>query len=184
MRRLRAFTPLPLLEQIEIRKYRMTDAANELKYIPFESFRIGKKQNFGAYEVTEKEIIEFASKYDAQFFHLDHEAAKESLFGGLCASGWHTCAMTMSMMVENMDLHGRSLGSPGIDSLRWLRPVYPGDVLSVQMEVLDTVPSKSRPNIGVVTNKVSVSNHKGVVVMEFTSKGIFRRGEAGLGLAG
>ena len=92
--------------------------------------------------------------------------------------------MTMSMMVENMDLHGRSLGSPGIDSLRWLRPVYPGDILSVQMEVLDTVPSKSRPNIGVVTNKVSVSNHKGVVVMEFTSKGIFRRAEGGLGLAG
>jgi acyl dehydratase len=90
----------------------------------------------------------------------------------------------MSMMVGNMDLHGRSLGSPGIDSLRWLRPVYPGDVLSVEMEVLDTVPSKSRTNIGVVTNKVSVSNHKGIVVMEFTSKGIFRRDEAGLGLAG
>ena len=161
----------------------MAKTASNLKYIPFESFEIGQKQSFGAYKVTEDEIIEFASKYDAQFFHLDHEAAKDSLFGGLCASGWHTCAMTMSMMVENMDLHGRSLGSPGIDSLRWLHPVYPGDILSVQMEVLDTVPSKSRPNIGVVTNKVSVSNHKGVVVMEFTSKGIFRRGETRLGLA-
>ncbi|MDB4841240.1 MaoC family dehydratase [Planktomarina sp.] len=162
----------------------MSKTPVELKYIPFESFEIGQKQSFGIYEVTEDEIIEFASKYDAQFFHLDHEAAKDSLFGGLCASGWHTCAMTMSMMVENMDLHGRSLGSPGIDSLRWLRPVYPGDILSVQMEVLDTVPSKSRPNIGVVTNKVSVSNHKGVVVMEFTSKGIFKKGEGGSGLAG
>ena len=90
--------------------------------------------------------------------------------------------MTMSMMVENMDLHGRSLGSPGIDSLRWLRPVYPGDVLSVEMEVLDTVPSKSRPNIGIVTNQVSVNNQKGVVVMEFTSKGIFKRLTAGLEL--
>ena len=138
----------------------MAEAANELKYIPFETFKIGQKQNFGAYEVTEEEIIEFASKYDAQFFHLDHEAAKQSLFGGLCASGWHTCAMTMSMMVANMDAHGRSLGSPGIDNLRWLRPVYPGDVLSVQMEVLDTVPSKSRPNIGVVVSKVSVSNQQ------------------------
>ena len=162
----------------------MSKTPVELKYIPFESFEIGQKQSFGIYEVTEDEIIEFASKYDAQFFHLDHEAAKDSLFGGLCASGWHTCAMTMSMMVENMDLHGRSLGSPGIDSLRWLRPVYPGDILSVQMEVLDTVPSKSRPNIGVVTNKVSVSNHKGVVVMEFTSKGIFKKGKGGSGLAG
>ena len=158
----------------------MADAANELKYIPFESFKVGQKQNFGAYKVTEEEIIEFASKYDAQFFHLDHEAAKESLFGGLCASGWHTCAMTMSMMVENMDLHGRSLGSPGIDSLRWLCPVYPGDILSVQMEVMDTVPSKSRHNIGIVVNKVSVSNHKGIVVMEFASKGIFSKSETGL----
>ena len=162
----------------------MAKTASNLKYIPFESFEIGQKQSFGAYEVTEDEIIEFASKYDAQFFHLDHDAAQDSLFGGLCASGWHTCAMTMSMMVENMDLHGRSLGSPGIDSLRWLRPVYPGDILSVQMEVLDTVPSKSRPNIGVVTNKVSVSNHEGVIVMEFTSKGIFRRDETGFGLVG
>ena len=161
----------------------MAKTASNLKYIPFESFEIGQKQSFGAYKVTEDEIIEFASKYDAQFFHLDHEAAKDSLFGGLCASGWHTCAMTMSMMVANMDLYGRSLGSPGIDSLRWLRPVYPGDILSVQMEVLDTAPSKSRPTIGVVTNKVSVSNHKGVVVMEFTSKGIFRRGETRFGLA-
>ena len=159
----------------------MLEATNKLKYIPFENFKIGQKQNFGAYEVTQEEIIEFASKYDPQFFHLDHAEAKQSLFGGLCASGWHTCAMTMSMMVVNMDANGRSLGSPGIDSLRWLRPVFPGDVLSVQMEVLDTIPSKSRPNIGVVVSKVSVSNHKEDVVMEFTSKGIFSRGEDGLG---
>jgi acyl dehydratase len=158
----------------------MAEAANKLKYIPFESFKIGHKQSFGAYEVTEDEIIEFAGKYDPQFFHLDHEAAKQSLFGGLCASGWHTCAMTMSMMVANMDAHGRSLGSPGIDNLRWLRPVYPGDVLSVKMEVLDTLPSKSRPNIGVVVSKVSVSSQQSVVVMEFTSKGIFSRCEVGL----
>ena len=159
----------------------MAEAANKLKYIPFENFKVGQKQCFGAYEVTEEEIIEFAGKYDPQFFHLDHEAAKQSLFGGLCASGWHTCAMTMSMMVVNMDANGRSLGSPGIDSLKWLRPVFPGDVLSVQMEVLDTIPSKSRPNIGVVVSKVSVSNHKEDVVMEFTSKGIFSRSEDGLG---
>ena len=158
----------------------MAEAANKWKYITFESFKIGHKQSFGAYEYTEAEIIEFVGKYDPQFFHLDHETAKQSLFGGLCASGWHTCAMTMSMMVVNMDAHGRSLGSPGIDNLRWLRPVYPGDVLSVNMEVLDTSPSKSRPNIGVVVSKVSVSNHKEDVVMEFTSKGIFSRSEAGL----
>lgn len=158
----------------------MVKATTNLKYIPFESFDVGQIQNFGAYEVTEEEIIEFAEKYDPQFFHLDHEAAKQSLFGGLCASGWHTCSMTMAMMVANMDKNGRSLGSPGIDNLRWLRPVYPGDVLSVQMEVMDTRPSKSRPNIGIVVSKVSVSNHKAEVVMEFTSNGIFSR-EAALG---
>jgi acyl dehydratase len=154
----------------------MVKATRNLKYIPFESFDIGQIQNFGAYEVTEEEIIEFAEKYDPQFFHLDHEAAKQSL----CASGWHTCSMTMAMMVANMDKNGRSLGSPGIDNLRWLRPVCPGDVLSVQMEVMDTRPSKSRPNIGIVVSKVSVSNHKEEVVMEFTSNGIFSR-EAVLG---
>jgi acyl dehydratase len=159
----------------------MTETPNKLNYIPFEGFEIGQKQNFGAYKVTEEEVIEFATKYDPQFFHLDHEAAKDSLFGGLCASGWHTCAMTMSMMVANMDAKGRSLGSPGIDSLRWLRPVYPEDVLSVEMEVLDTTPSKSRPDIGVVLSKVSVSNQNGIVVMEFVSKGIFSRNETGLG---
>lgn len=153
----------------------MTETTETLNYIPFESFEIGQKQTFGAYEVTKEEIIEFAKKYDPQFFHLDHEAAKQSLFGGLCASGWHTCAMTMSMLVANMDEHGRSLGSPGIDSLKWRRPVYPGDVLSVEMEVIDTVPSKSRPEIGFIISKTTVSNQKKDVVMEFVSKGIFPR---------
>ena len=153
----------------------MAEAPDKPNFIPFESFEVGQKQTFGAYEVTEEEIVDFATRYDPQFFHLDHEAAKHSLFGGLCASGWHTCAMTMSMMVANMDANGRSLGSPGIESLRWILPVYPGDVLSVQMEVLDTIPSRSRPNIGVVVSKVSVSNHKKNVVMEFVSKGFFSR---------
>lgn len=151
-------------------------AADTQNFIPFERFEIGQVQEFGAYEVTKEEIIEFASKYDAQFFHLDEEAAKESLFGGLCASGWHTCAMTMAMMVENLDKNGRSLGSPGVDMLRWLKPVYPGEVLSVRMEVLELTPSKSKP-IGFVKSKVTVSNQDGVPVMEFISNGIFPRGE-------
>ncbi len=151
----------------------MTKRPGQPNYIPFETFEVGQVRNFGAYKVTEAEIIEFASKYDPQFFHLDHEAAKGSLFGGICASGWHTCAMTMSMMVDNMDERGTSLGSPGVDSLKWLKPVYPGDVLSVRMEVLETRASKSRPNIGFVTSKTTVSNQQGVEVMEFISKGIF-----------
>lgn len=150
-------------------------AADTQNFIPFERFEIGQVQEFGAYEVTKDEIIEFASKYDAQFFHLDEEAAKDSLFGGLCASGWHTCAMTMAMMVENLEKTGRSLGSPGVDMLRWLKPVYPGEVLSVRMEVLELNPSKSKP-IGFVKSKVTVSNQDGVPVMEFISNGIFPRG--------
>jgi len=153
----------------------MTETANPDNHIPFETFEVGQVQDFGAYEVTESEIVEFAQKYDPQYFHLDPEAAKKSLFGGLCASGWHTCAMTMSMLVANMDKHGRSLGSPGIDSLRWRRPVYPGDVLSVHMEVLETKPSKSRPEIGLVISKVIVRNQQHLDVMEFISKGIFPR---------
>ncbi len=153
----------------------MTTSSTQLKFIPFNTFEVGQVQSFGAYEVTEAEIIEFAKKYDPQFFHLDHEAAKSSLFGGLCASGWHTCAMTMSMMVANMSERGMSLGSPGIDNLRWLKPVYPGDVLSVRMEVLETRPSKSRPDIGFVISKTTVSNQNGTAVMEFISKGIFPR---------
>ena len=110
----------------------MAKAINNLKYIPFENFKVGQKQNFGAYKVTEEEIIEFAGKYDPQFFHLDHEAAKQSLFGGLCASGWHTCAMTMAMMVAYMDTHGRSLGSPGIDNLPGLSGGFHGQLHRVQ----------------------------------------------------
>ena len=155
----------------------MTETEGPKGYIPFDSIQVGQVEDFGAYEVTESEIIEFAQKYDPQYFHLDADAAKESLFGGLCASGWHTCAMTMAMLVENMDKTGRSLGSPGIDSLKWRHPVYPGDVLSVHTEVLETKPSKSKPEIGFVTSKVTVRNQRNRDVMEFVSKGIFRRTE-------
>lgn len=96
----------------------MTQATTPQGFVPFESFSIGQVKTFGSYEVTKEEILEFAGKYDPQFFHLYEDAAKESLFGGLCASGWHTCAMTMAMLVEDMKTRGKSLGSPGIDSLR------------------------------------------------------------------
>ncbi|MGX9350562.1 MaoC family dehydratase [Shimia sp. W99] len=151
----------------------MMTSPDEIPFIPFESFEVGQVRRFGAYKVTRDEIIEFASKYDAQFFHLDDEKAKSSLFGGLCASGWHTCAMTMAMMVEDMETRGRSLGSPGLDDLRWIKPVYPGDTLSVEMTVLATKPSQSRPEIGFVTSRTTVSNQNGDQVMTFTSKGIF-----------
>ena len=152
----------------------MNEPKKHQNYIPFESFEVGQEQNFGTYEVTKDEVIDFATKYDPQYFHIDEETANQSLFGGLCASGWHTCAMTMAMMVENMKKRGLSLGSPGIEKLRWIKPVYPGDILGVHMKVLETKASKSRPNIGFVTSKVTVSNQQ-TPVMEFISVAIFPR---------
>ena len=150
-----------------------------VKVREFESFSLGETQRFGRYEVTAEEIIGFARKYDPQFFHTDPEAAKQSLFGGLCASGWHTCAMMMSMVVANMEKAGQSLGSPGIEELRWLKPVRPGDVLSVENEVIDLRPSVSRPGIGVVLGRVTVFNQTGEPVMRFTSKGMYPRRKDG-----
>ena len=101
----------------------------------FEDYQPGQTSKFGAYRVTKEEIIEFASKYDPQFFHLDDEAAKESLFGGLCASGWHTGAMFMRMLIDSLPENHGSLGSPGMNNIKWLKPVYPGYILSVKSSV-------------------------------------------------
>ncbi len=144
-------------------------------YVAFETMEVGQVRSFGAYEVSEQEIIEFAEKYDPQPFHLDHEAGEASLFGGLCASGWHTCAMTMSLLVADLKERGSSLGSPGLERLSWLKPVYPGDVLSVRLEVLQTKLSTSRPDVGFVTAKTTVLNQHGEEVMEFISTGMFPR---------
>lgn len=140
----------------------------------FEDFEPGMETSFGAYKVTKEEVIEFASKYDPQPFHIDEDAAKSSIFGGLCASGWHTCAMTMRMMVDQMKETGTmSLGSPGVDSIRWVKPVFPGDTLTVTMKVVETRRLNSRPRVGNVRNDYSVHNDKGELVMTFRSNGFF-----------
>ena len=113
----------------------------------FEDMEVGTKSSFGHYEVTREEVLEFASKYDPQPFHLDDEAAAQTFFGRLSASGWHTCAMTMRMIVDQFR-HEKtaSIGSPGIDELRWLKPVYPGDTLRMETELIEKRQSKSKPN--------------------------------------
>lgn len=142
----------------------------------FEDFVIGSEAEYGRYEVTAEEIIEFASKYDPQPFHVDPEAAKESLFGTLCASGWHTCAMTMRMMVDRMkELNEASEGSPGIEQLRWLRPVVPGDVLSIRMKVIDARPLNSRPGYGLIKYEQETIDQRGEPVMRWVSTAFFRR---------
>ena len=138
-----------------------------------EDMKIGQKASFGNYRVTRDEVIDFASKYDSQPFHLDDDAAAKTHFGRLSASGWHTAAMTMSMLVENLkNAKQAGLGSPGLDELRWLKPVYPGDTLRVETELTDVRPSRSRPEMGSIHSLVTVFNQDDVPVMTMKSIGL------------
>ncbi len=142
----------------------------------FEDLVVGAKQSFGRYEVTREEVIEFARKYDPQPFHLDDEAAARTHFGRLAASGWHTCAMTMAMIVGNIKAHEQAgLGSPGVDELRWLKPVYPGDKLHCETEILEATPSRSKPDIGSFRSLVTTFNQHDEPVLRFTSIVLIRR---------
>ena len=141
----------------------------------WEDFTVGMTMEFGGYEVTEKEVIEFATAFDPQPFHIDKEAAKEHYFGGIIASGWHTGSMCMRMMVDNYLVDSASMGSPGIDQLRWKQPVRPGEVLHVVAEVLDRSLPKSRPELGFVKFSHTVLNKKGEVKMTMISSGMFLR---------
>lgn len=141
----------------------------------YEDIAIGHKQAFGRYEVTREEVIDFASKYDPQPFHLDDEAAAQTHFGRISASGWHTCAMTMSMLVENLTKHKQAgLGSPGVDQLRWKKPVYPGDTLRCESEVIEKRRSASRPEMGIFKSHLIVFNQNDEPVMEMVSNGLIR----------
>ncbi|MFM2043622.1 MAG: hypothetical protein RLY86_2198 [Pseudomonadota bacterium] len=128
----------------------------------------------GHYPVTEGEVVEFARRYDPQPFHLDAEAGRRTHFGGLVASGWHTAAMMMRMVVDQVLSLETSLGSPGVDELRWLKPVRPGDVLSVRVTVLDVRRSRSRPEMGSVRQRVEVLDQTGEVVMSMIALGMVR----------
>ena len=145
-----------------------------MKY--FEDLEIGAKTDFGTYGVTREEVLDFARKYDPQPFHLSDEAAARTHFGRLAASGWHTCAMTMAVIARHVvDEEQAGLGSPGVDELRWLKPVYPGDTLHVHGTIVDKTPSRSKPEIGSFRTRTTVSNQDGVPVMQFTSIVLMRR---------
>jgi acyl dehydratase len=145
----------------------------------FEDFEVGRVREFGRCEVTREAVLEFAARFDPQPFHLDDAAAARSLFGRLAASGWHTAAMAMRMMCEGYLLESASLGSPGVDKLSWPAPVYPGDVLTMRSTVLESRPSASRPEMGLVRNLSEVLNQHGVVVLRMEGLGFFRRRDAG-----
>ncbi len=144
--------------------------------IHYEDLEVGSVTCYGNYAVTREEVIEFASKYDPQPFHLSDEAAAQTYFGRLSASGWHTAAMTMRMLVDNMQ-HGRpmaSLGSPGIDEIRWRKPVYPGDRLRVENQLLSKRRSTSRPDMGLTRSKSTIFNQDDEVVMTLIGNGLIR----------
>jgi acyl dehydratase len=143
--------------------------------IYFEDIQPGNKTAFGSYAVTREEVVDFASRFDPQPFHLSDEAAAQTHFGRLSASGWHTCAMMMAMLVENMKTTEQAgLGSPGQDELRWLKPVYPGDTLSLEIEILEKRVSSSRPEMGSYRSKITVLNQHGVAVMTTIAIGLIR----------
>lgn len=143
----------------------------------FEDIEIGETRAFGEYHVTEDEVVEFAEQYDPQPFHVDEAAAADSMFGELVASGWHTAAMSMRMLVDGPDDEDEraSMGSPGVDELRWHQPVKPGDTLSLRTEVLEKRPSENRSDRGYVKSRLETYNQDDDLVMSWVGNAIFER---------
>jgi acyl dehydratase len=141
----------------------------------WEDFAAGQVYELGSYEMTREEIIEFGRRWDPQPFHVDEQAAAASAFGGLIASGWHTGCVLMRLYVDGLLHDAASMGSPGLDELRWLAPVRPGDVLTVTLHVLDVTESSKRPDRGTVHLRWEVTTVDGVPVARATGRGMFGR---------
>jgi acyl dehydratase len=141
----------------------------------FEDYIEGDVHRFGTIAVEADEIMAFAKRFDPQVFHTDPEAAKQTPFGGLIASGWHTAGLMMRLYVEHYLTKVASLASPGLDELRWLKPVRPGDILSMSVTVLKAVPSKSKPDRGAVTSLIEVFNQADESVMTLKCVNIIAR---------
>lgn len=131
----------------------------------FEDFKAGDTFDLGRYKVTQEEIITFAKQYDPQPFHVDPELAKDSIFGGLVASGWHTTAMFMRLLVDGLLRNTLSIASPGVEEVRWLKPVRPGDVLRGSFTALECIPSRSRASMGIIRSRCEMFNQADEVVM-------------------
>jgi acyl dehydratase len=148
----------------------------------------GSVRDLGSITPSREEMIAFASQFDPQPFHLDDEAAKASVFGGLCASGWHTCAMAMRLIVTHFLCNSASLGSPGLENLQWRKPVFPGDCLALTHTILETRPMRSRPDVGLVRTRWEMHTQHGDMVLSMEGWGMFRRRhpalDQGIGAAG
>ena len=141
----------------------------------WEDFPVGHQVQRGGMPVSREAVLEFARRFDPQPFHLSEEGGKNSLFGGLCASGWHTCALAMRMMCDAYLLETASLGSPGLENIRWLKPVRPGDTLHVRTVVLEARPLDSKPHVGLVRNRWEMLNQNNEEVMQMEGYGMFLR---------
>ena len=131
----------------------------------FEDFKPGDVIELGSRTISKERILAFAREFDPQPFHTDEEAAKRSIYGGLLASGWHTGSLLMRILNDGLLKDTASLGSPGVDELRWLKPVRPGDVLSARMTVLESIPSRSKPDRGLIRSLMELRNQHGEVVV-------------------
>ena len=140
-----------------------------------DDFKTGEVREFGRYVVSREEIIDFATRYDPQPFHVDEVAAKSSPYEGLIASGWMTCAIAMRMVCDGYLLQTASLGSPGVDQIRWLQPVRPGDVLRMRVTVREVKPSRSKPNCGIARTGWELLNQRDETVLTSEGMGMFRR---------
>ena len=145
----------------------------------WEDFPVGDTTEMGSHTFTEAEIIAFARQFDPQPFHVDAEAAKNSFFKGLIASGWHTCCVAMRLMVDKYVARSASLGSPGLDNIRWLVPVRAGDTISYRRTTTAARPSESKPDIGLVHSRWEATNQRGEMVMTMEGWGMFRRRDVG-----
>ena len=145
----------------------------------FEDYVEGEVYRFGSIAVEADEVVAFARRFDPQSFHTDPEAAKRSPFGGLIASGWHTAGLMMRLFADHYLTHVASLASPGLDELRWLKPVRPGDTLSIRVTVLKATPSKSKPDRGAVTSGIEVLNQAGETVMTLKAVNFIGRRPSG-----
>jgi len=145
----------------------------------FEDFPVGMAVEMAGPTLTRESILEYARRYDPQPFHVDEAAAKESIYGGLIASGWQTVSLVMRMICDAYLLEAASLGSPGVNEVRWLKPVRPGDTIRLRMRVLESKPSTSKPDRGTVLHRWEVFNQKDELVLTMEGYGMFRRRAAG-----
>ncbi len=145
----------------------------------FEDLTEGASLDLGSKTVTAEEIVGFASEFDPQPMHMDEAAGKASILGGLSASGWHTCAIFMRMLCDAFLLDSTSQGSPGIDHVKWKKPVLAGDTLTGRVTVLGKRTSKSRPQLGFVAMRAELANQRGEAVFELENTGMFLSREAG-----